>query len=155
MPGQTGEQLLETMTNLPDVMWHGAHGELLPPKWCAQFAASATVHHKGNKDAPKFVRVPKDAQRWFKPNHYCQTEEDEFWFAPNGSDDLGPVIGYGDTIEEAIDAVKDNFDLIGDASVEIRPDGFMELLKDIQAAEEKGIEFTDQKVPDPITAIEV
>lgn len=153
MPGQTGEQLLETMTNLPSVMWHGAHGELIKPEWCAKFATSATLRHKGNKDAPKYVRIPKEAQRWVKPNHYCQTGYEDFWFAPNGSDDLGPVIGIGDTIEDAIEAVKANFEAIGDDSIEIRPEGFKDLLEDIHAAEDKGIEFSDQPVPEPETAL--
>lgn len=155
MPGQTGEQLLETMANLPDVLWHGARGELITPEWRAKFATSATLRHKGNKDAPKYLHIPKEAQQWVKPNHYAQTGDEDFWFSPNGSDDLGPVIGMGDTIEEAIESVKEHFEAIGDASVEVKLEGFKEILEDVEKAESKGIEFTNQEVPDPKAALEL
>lgn len=62
MPGQTGEQLLETMTNLAKVIWHGAHGQLIQPEWAADFAASATLNYKGDLEDAKVIRISEDAK---------------------------------------------------------------------------------------------
>lgn len=153
MPGQTGEQLLETMSNLAEVIWKGAQGELIQPKWNADFAASATLNYKGDLDDWKVIRVPDEARRWVKLCRYMQ-QGDEYHFPPNKREDVGVVIGMGDSIEETIKAVGENFDKIGDDCLSVRLDGFMEVLEDIQKAEAEGIEFTPQEVPEPESVLE-
>lgn len=153
MPGQTGEQLLETMTNLPEVVWRGAQGELIQPEWAADFAASATLNYRGDLEDVKVIRVPTEARRWVKLCRYRQ-RGDEFIFPANKREDVGVVIGMADSIKGAIDSVKENFDAIGDESLSIKPEGFMDLLEDIHKAEQEGIEFTDQNVPEPETVLE-
>jgi len=146
MPGQTGEQLLETMTNLPQVIWMGAQGQLIQPKWAAPFAASATLIYKGDLEDVKVIRVPNEARRWVKLCRYRQNG-DEYHFPANKREDVGVVIGMGDTIEETINAVRENYEAIGDDSLSVKMDGFMEILKDIHQAQEEGIQFTKQEVP--------
>jgi len=153
MPGQTGEQLLETMANLPDVIWHGAHGELIQPKWNADFAASATLNYKGDLEDVKVIRVPEDARRWVKLCRYRQ-QGDKFHFPVNKREDVGVVIGMAGTIADTIKAVGENFEAIGDESLSVKLDGFKEILEDIHQAEEEGIEFTDQPVPEPASVME-
>ena len=60
----------------------------------------------------------------------------------------------GDTIEDAIAAVKENFEAIGDPLLSIKPEGFADLLADIQKAEKEGIEFTPEEVPEPISVLD-
>lgn len=153
MPGQTGEQLLETMTNLPEVIWRGAQGELIQPEWAADFATSATLNYKGDLEDVKVIRVPEQARPFVKLCRYRQ-KGDEFHFPANKREDVGVVIGMGDTIEEAIQNLKDNFNLIGDESLSIKPEGFMDLLEDIHQAEKEGIQFTKSEVPEPETVLE-
>lgn len=154
MPGQTGEQLLETMTNLPDVIWKGAHGELIQPEWAADFAASATLNYKGDLEDVKHIRVPDDARRWVKLCRYRQ-RGDEYIFPANKREDVGVVIGMADDIMATIESVKENFEAIGDESLSVKLEGFKDLLEDIQKAEKEGIEFTDRTVPDPDKVMEV
>ncbi len=153
MPGQTGEQLLETMENIAEVIWHGAHGELIQPKWNAKFAASATLNYKGDCEDWKDIRVPDEAKRWVKLCRYMQ-KGDEYHFPPNKRDDVGVVIGMGDTIEGTIKAVGENYEKIGDDSLSVKLDGFMEVLKDIHQAEQEGIQFTKETVPEPEIVLE-
>ena len=152
MPGQTGEQLLETMENLAEVIWMAAQGELVQPKWTADFAASATLCYKGDKAGWKIIKVPDDARRWVKLCRYGQWDG-VYHFPPNPREDVGVVIGKGPTIEATIASVKENFDLIGDDSLCVHLEGFKDLLQDIQQAEKEGIEFSEQPVPEPQTVI--
>jgi hypothetical protein len=154
MPGQTGEQLLETLENIADVMWHGAQGEFVQPKWNAKFAGSATLHYKGDLEDWKVIRVPEESKRWVKLGRYCIDDDGAYWFAPRPSDDCGVVIGMADDIMETIEAVKENFEPLKDEPLSINPDEFMEVLKDIQKAEKEGIEFTKSEVPEPISVVE-
>lgn len=154
MPGQTGEQLTETMENIADVIWKGANGELIKPEWNAKFATSATLHYKGDLDDWKVLKIPEESRKWFKLGRYCLDDEGNYWFSPRPSDDCGVVIGMGDTIEEAIASLREHFEAIKGEPVCINDNEFMEVLKDIHQAHDEGIPFTDKHVPEPVSAIE-
>lgn len=156
MPGLTGDQLPETCSNLAEVMWHGANGELIEPEFICGFSAVATLHYKGHVAHEWFsLRIPDEVRQWFKLYHFCKSD-DLYHFIPSvpfECDEPGTVIGIGDTIEEAIDHLKENLDVIKDEPVTASIEGFADLLKQIHEAEEQGVEFTDQEVPDPASVV--
>lgn len=150
MPGQTGEQLLETCTNLAEMILRGSTGELIKPEWAAKFAAEVTLHYKDCPDNGwKVMRIPEKVEQWVKLYHYSRTEDGLFHFPPHGTDEVGIVMGLGDTIEESIQHLKDNLELLKDEPVSAKLDGFVDLIKEIDKAEEAGMEFTDQQIPEP------
>lgn len=148
MPGQTGEQLLETLDNIVEVIWQGAQGNVIQPKWNADFAASATLNYKGGVDGWKVVKVKDSAKRWAKLNRFG-IRKGICHFPPNKRSDVGVVIALGNTIEETIAGVKENFEAIGDEGLSIQFEGFIDLLESIHKAEKEGIEFTPKRVPEP------
>lgn len=145
--GQTCEQLQETCANLADVIWHGANGELLEPKWNYKFAASATMHYDACVDGHwKTLRVPKEVKQWVKAAHYCEVDG-VLQFPPSPSDELGVVIGCGNSITETLAHLRKNIDALGDAPVSFQLDGFHDLLDDIREAQKKGMKFTEGAIP--------
>lgn len=153
MPGQTGEQLLETCSNLALVIWEGANGILTKPEWSAHFAAAATVHYDVDEKGWRVMRVPEEADRWFKPLHYCVVDG-LLKFPPHRNDEVGVLLGLGDTIEDAIDALNENFSAFKNEAVSIHTHGFADLIKSIKGAESEGLEFSDQPVPKPEIVLE-
>ena len=146
MPGQTGEHQLETISNFADIIWQGANGKVIEPIIAWQFAAEATLHYDvDTKDATiddewKTLTFPPEALRWLKLYHYCKLG-DEYHFSAKGTDEVGVVLGVGDSAEEAIDHLKDNLELLKDLPVHAEVAGFADLLKSIMEAEQEGIEF--------------
>lgn len=153
LPGQTGEHLLETCTNLPQVIYEGAQGNVSKPEFAHEFAAEATLHCTADCDGPRVLRLPEEAKRWVKLYHYC--EADGLYHFPEGkNDELGVVVGNGDTIEEAIDSVNEHFEMLDGEPLRIDFEGFADLLAEIQTAEDKGVQFSDQEVPEPSIVVE-
>lgn len=154
MAGQTQEHLLETCTNLTEVIRGGSEGELIVPEFSHQFAAEATMHYKTQNESEgwKTIRVPKESREWFKLYRCCYYD-DAFQFPKGRNDELGVVIGLGDTIEESIDNLKENFESVKDEPVSIEVAGFADLLEQIKDAEKEGVEFSDQAVPKPEIAL--
>ena len=148
MPGQTGEQLLETCTNLADVIWAGANGEMIVPEYAAKFSAEATMYYTAGEDDWRVLTIPEKVRDSIKLYHFCELDG-VFHFPPAKNTELGVVLGMGDTIVEAIDNLKENFDAMKDEPVKIRADGFKDLVESIESAEEEGIEFTSQPLPEP------
>jgi hypothetical protein len=153
LPGQTGEHLQKTCSNLPEVIYEGAQGNLIIPQFTHRFATEATVHYTAGSDGAKVLRIPEEARPFFKGYHYCE-HEGLYHFPPHKTDEVGVIIGQGDTVKEAIDDLKANFDLIKDEPVSIEVSGFVDLIREIDDAEENGVEFTDQPIPPPESVIQ-
>lgn len=154
MAGQTMEHLLDTCTNLPLVIYAGAQGEIVKPDFRSPFAAEATLHYKSNGEGSewKTLQVPEEIESAVKLYRCCYADG-AYQFPPHKSDELGVISGDGQTIEEAVGKLKDNFDALKGEPVSIELSGFADLLKQIQDAEKEGVEFTDQAIPEPETVL--
>ena len=154
MPGQTGEHQLKSCTNLPKVIWHGANGELIPPRFKWKFACEATLHYKKNTKDPAIAEewktlsdVPPEVLPWTAFYHYCIIDG-VYHFMGENTDEVGVVIGVGDSTEQAIDHLKRNLDMLKEQPVYAELAGFAGLLESIKEAEEQGITFGG-RIPKP------
>lgn len=145
MPGQTGEQLTETCENFGEVIWGGACGHVVEPKFLFNFAVEATMHYTENDEYWKTLRVPKEVERWTKLYHYCMIDG-VYHFPVTRNDELGVLLGVGKTVDEAINHVKKNFEYFKNEPVDIRFQEFACLLNELQKAP---IKITTDKIPDP------
>jgi hypothetical protein len=155
-PALCGEHQWETCANLAEIIWAGAHGDVIEPEFKFTFAASATLHYKSYEPMTdsrvilkewKSLEVPKDVIRWFKPYHYCIVGE-IYHFVPSKMDEVGVVIGVGSSIKESIDHLKKNLESMSKLPVWTNISDFPELIKSIITAEDKGIKFA-KDIPDP------
>ncbi len=148
MPGQTGEQLLNTCKNLGECIYKGALGEMIVPEFLGNFAAAATITNTaGSAEDWKVLRVPEEAREWTHLTHFCQVD-DICHFPPGRLNELGVVVGYGDSIDKAIESLKEHLDLFKDEPVSYETDGFYDLIKSIKSAEDEGLIFSDEEIPD-------
>jgi hypothetical protein len=161
MPGQTGEHQLETCSNLADVIWQGANGIVIEPEFAWNFAAEATLHYDmKSKDAAivdewKTLHPPEDVLRWMKLYYYCREPDeggDTYHFSAKNTDEIGVMIGVGNSVDEAIEHLTDNLEMLEGLPVHANIAGFASLLKSIKEAEKHGIKFGG-KVPRPETML--
>jgi len=158
MPGQTGEHQLETCTNIADVIWHGANGIIIKPDFKWKFAAEATLHYDLKSKDPsineewKTLHLSPEARKWMKLYHYCKFD-DVFHFAAEGTDEIGVMIGVGNSTEEAINHLKSNLKLLKGLPVSAETAGFVDLLESIKEAEKRGLKFGG-KIPKPETILQ-
>lgn len=146
MAGQTAEHQLETINNLAEVIWYGANGIVVPPQFAWKFAAEATLHHTlepkddSTHDAWKSLEIPKNVRRWVKLYNYCVVDG-VYHFPLEGTDEVGVVVGVGDSPIESLQHLMKNLKLLKDVPVEARTLLFLNLVKSIHAAEANGIGF--------------
>lgn len=153
MPGQTGEHLLKTCTNLPEVIWSGANGELIVPQFEQDHAAEATVHYTGGKSTEyKTFVIPDSVRDWFKPYH-CFMADGAYHVTPGVNDEVGVILGNGNSTEAAMGSLKSHMEELKDEPLTADLYLFAELLEKIHQAEEEGIEFSRKPVPEPEVAV--
>jgi hypothetical protein len=150
--GQTMEHQYLNCSNLPEVIWSGANGDLLTPEFIAPFAAEATLHHKDGCEW-RVLQIPEEARDHVKLTHFCEGGDGLYHFPPGKNDEVGVVLGLGDSVEEALEDLKEYFELLEGEPVEIRLHAFADLLEQIKEAEKDGMEFGDDALPKPEIAL--
>lgn len=119
-PSPATEAQLELYENLGDIIWHGSQGELIEPITSAKFAVEAVMCMKADKTMWRTLEVPESIKQWVKIGSCCYIDG-QYAIPPDGGgdDEIGWMLGIGDTIQEAIDHLKENVELLGDCRVHV------------------------------------
>lgn len=148
----TGSQL-NLWSNFPEIVYYGAQGILIEPEPAAQFACECILTLKCPKGEWGKTRIPKALEQWAKFSGCCEIDG-AICFPPteHHGDEVGWLTSIGDTAIEAIEAMHEHVKLLPDG-LSAATDSLFELLKSIKDGEKEGIEFSDQPVPEPETAL--
>lgn len=142
----------EMVGNWGDIVWHGAHGELVEMEQVAKFGVQALI--KVDRSSWQVMQLPDEVEQWCKFAFCCCVDgcvcipPDE-----NGVPEIGWLVAIGDTIEEAMDSLREHSEQLPDG-VSCEFHALADLLKEVQTAEELGMEFTDQEIPEPASVVE-
>lgn len=159
-PLPPGEIELELFSNLPQIMWHGSVGDLVEIEPAAKFAAQVMLYSRWAGENWQPMDIPDDARRWVKlmissnPDGPYVCPEHKRNPLPSVNEEIGSVVGLGDTIEDAIEAVGRNLEGVGGFDVDVSLEPLATCLKSIHSAEDNGMEFTPQPVPEPAVILE-
>lgn len=135
------ESYIELFSNWAEVIWAGAHGEMVDLSPVAKFSAQIILKSSWVADN-KFlaVRYPDEISQWVKLHNLCIIDGQTF-VAPQDFPEFGSVVGLGDTIEDAVELAKERADQIECLDLQI-PDGVFEKAeKQIEQGREVGISF--------------
>lgn len=145
-PSPPSQLQCEMIGNLGEIVWCGANGLVIEPEPVKQFGVQAIFQ------VPRgdwfVLKIPHELQQWVKVGFSCMVDGN-ICVPPDqsGVAEIGWVLGIGDSIEEAIDHLKENVEQMP-SGVEVQVGAIGELLE--QARE---VEFTDEKVPEPEIAV--
>lgn len=141
--------MTEMIANYSEVIWYGANGVMVNPESAARFGVQALCKTDQDQDCWTYVKLKGDLDRWLKSRNtigfkgmlaYPSVDhhaECEAW-----------LVGIGDTLAEAIKHLQHNTKMLPD-NMSCDCLSLVDLLKEIENAEEKGMEFTNQKIPGP------
>lgn len=142
--------------NLPEIVWAGGNGELIDPEVDEddKFSAECLLTMKREEGGWGKTRVPPELEDAMSLRNCCMVEG-ATCFPPNDirGDEIGWLVAKGSTMEETVERMLEYKKLLPDGVVG-HTEGLADVIKEIQAAEEQGIEFTDQEVPQPAIVIE-
>ena len=159
-PEPPGSIVMEQVKNLGEFMYHGAVGELRELEIEQPFGVSVSLYSSWSKTNWQPVIVPEEIRRWVKLFNYCYADgayhcipKDVNDTYSEGHDQIGAVVALGDTIEEAIDNVKDYCSQVMGFDTEDQIDALQECLRRIHEGEKEGIDFKAD-VPEPASVAE-
>src|SRR4029077_5897191 len=102
-PGELYQYLIE---NLAEVLWHGAEGELVEPKWRHAWGAQLILTSDWAENGWQPIEFPAEAEFHVKL-HYHTIIGGRNYYVPQAvtMPEIGAVVAGGDTKEAAIKAV--------------------------------------------------
>jgi hypothetical protein len=141
------------ITNLAEVIYHGAHGEMVEPENDDPIGAQALITSDREKEEWLPFPMPEELRPWIKAAFSCEVEG-IFTIAPNPLENwAGWLVATGPSIEDTIQTLKERKEML--------PDGFdcdltslCDLLRELEDAKDMGIKITEQPVPEPSTVIQ-
>jgi hypothetical protein len=151
----TGSQIV-LWKNLPEIIWAGANGELVNPEVAEKdkFSAECLLTMKREEGGWAKTRIPEELKDAMLVRNCCAVDG-AVAFPPNDikGDEIGWLVAKGSTMEETVERMLEYKKLVP-SGVVAHTEGLADVIKEIQAAEEKGIEFTDQEIPEPAIVVE-
>lgn len=146
---------MEMIKNIGEMVFRGAHGELVEPEFEAEYGIQVAVFHDHDKELPKQFPIDPEVRRWIKLMEFCQVGElYQIIPRPPHGEKIGWLIGIGNTVQKAADHVQDVADQFKNYPFDIKIDALPEAIKQAEAMEKQGMEFSDQPLPDPGEVLE-
>lgn len=148
----TGSQL-NTWKNFPEIVYHGANGELIDPIPAHKFSCETLLSVKMRKEEWTVAPVVEELKDVALYSGCCEIDG-SICFPPDGheSGDVGWLVSGGDTVEEAVQKMIETAQLLPDG-VSAATDELIGLIVKIQAAQDEGVHFAN-KIPPPEVVIE-
>jgi hypothetical protein len=99
--------LLNMYTNLPEVFWEGAAGNLVEPEVAGKWCAEILIHFAGDGKAWRSIEFPEEIRDHIKLRASARLDG-RYYMIPQvtGPQMVGAACGIGATMKEAIDQAK-------------------------------------------------
>lgn len=135
------ELQINMIDNLPDIMWHGAEGELIEPEIPSKYGAELIIHSDWADKHPLAIDFPKEMRDKVKFRY--NTEFDgRTWIMPQGAGPrIAAVVEHGNSLQDIIEAAKEDAGKINGLQIENFSRSFDDALDKIKQIKEWGIQF--------------
>jgi hypothetical protein len=132
----------ELFANWGEVLWAGAHGEVIEPEPLYKYGAEALIHSSFADCHWQSVRFPEEIRPYVKLRNHTIIEGVDYVVPQDcHMPEIGAVIGLGDTIEEAIGHLAENAAQVKGYYVDIKLDAIPKAIKEIQASKDMGMDL--------------
>lgn len=136
------EVYVEMYSNWGEIIWGGAHGEVVEPKVVAKYGAELMIESTWAETHWQAVSYPKEVAQWVKWKNPCILKGQTYIVPTDTKLSLiGAVVGLGNTVQAAIDQCVKHRALIQGYSIYSEDDCFDEALKRVDVARKMGISF--------------
>jgi phosphoribosylamine-glycine ligase len=137
-PGTSAIQC-ELFENFSQVIYGLATGEKIKPIIKHKYSAAMPMHtEEGGKEWIN-ISFPQDMRQWIKLRMAVKKGKD--YYSVPGFDSVGTVIGFGNTVKEAIEQVKERIKDVKAKRLNKDVAGFDEIYKQIEEGKQYGINF--------------
>lgn len=130
-----GETFIHAANNLPEILWHGAAGELVHMESEFKYAAQIIMCSEWAEEHCQQVTFPEEIRPFVKLYNHCMIDGSDYVVPQIAKmKQIGSVIGLGNTPEEACDAAKEYAEQIKGYDIESEADSLDECVETLAKA---------------------
>ena len=127
----------EMYDNIAEIIWYGSEGKMIQPVSKYKYGVEILIHSPWADKNWQPIDFPKEIRKYVKLRNACRINGN-FYVIPQavGLPEIGAVLGFGNTIDEAINHAKDNASKINGYYINIPEecmDKAMEVLKETES----------------------
>lgn len=137
-PGTSAIQC-DLIENYTEVCLGLATGERVDPVIKHKYSAACAFHSAEAMTDWIGVEFPEEMRRWVKLRMGAK-KGGKYWAVP-GFDSLGTVIGFGQTVEEAVKVVEERMKEVRVKRIDTGIEKLKDILKDIEEGRKRGVPF--------------
>jgi hypothetical protein len=130
-PSPPSELFIEMITNLPEIIWYGSEGKCIDLIPTAKFGIEVIITSNYAEKDFQAIYFPEKITQWVKL-HNALKRDDTWYVIPTGEKEIGAVVAIGNTLDEAIEKVKDYCSQITGYCIDIRLDS-INTVKEVMA----------------------
>ena len=140
------ELQLYMIQNLAEILWHGAAGELVEPKYSAKFGFEVLIRSDWAMKNPLLVEVPKAFRKQVK-FHYASRFDGQIWIMPQrGNDTIGSIVTTGDHIYDCFSEAEKISDQIKGTGIKTCISAIPSVKKNIDHLQEWGVDMVGKGI---------
>ncbi len=110
---------LEMIENLPEIMWEGADGKLVEPKYKAKYGCEVLIKSQWAPTKPMLIQFPEEYRDQIKLR-YAAKFGNETWILPQDSgEEVGAIVAYGKSLEDCMAEVNEIGEQVKGTQLEI------------------------------------
>ena len=136
------ELQLNMLTNLAEIMWEGAGGKMVEPKFAGKYGAQFIIESKWSINNPLLVEFPAEYRDRIK-FRYATMFGKELWIMPQKSDTPGfaSIVTTGDSLDACFEEAQEIAGQIRGIGIECQIGSMDGLKKNLEQFAEWGVEF--------------
>jgi hypothetical protein len=139
IPSPPGEAWSEWLTEYGKDIWDVANGNAPKMKHEYKYAAEIMIHSEWLAKNWVPVEYPKSIRQYVKLRNNCVIEGHEYSMPFDEEKTVGAIIGFGNTMEEAIEMCKENAEDFWCHDMFMKPESFDEIIKASKVGHKWGI----------------
>lgn len=142
LPSPPNEIQQMVFDNWPEILLRGAQGQMVDPNPVHKYGVCAMIHSSWSDKNWQSVKFPEEIRPFVKLRNHCKIEGVDYVVPQEvGLPEIGAVIGLGETLDDAIEHLKENAAQIKGYFLEIKLDSIETALEEKYKAEKLGIEI--------------
>jgi hypothetical protein len=147
--GSPPSELYQQMAdNWAEVIWAGAHGELIEPKWNAKWGVQAMIHSPWADQNDLSLYFPDKIAEWVKLRNVAKVEDHWMVMPQNvGLPEVGAVVATGNTLMEAMKKLVEYSRQVEGYQTEVQLKALPDVIESIDQAQRHGIKFDTAPLP--------
>lgn len=141
-----GELEMHMFKNFSDIVWYGANGVMVEPEERGAFGAQAIISSAWADGNIQPITFPKEFRNNIKLRNAIKMDG-QYYILPQrvAAAEIGSIVAYGDTLEEAVDAVEEIAKEVSGYQIKVPLHAFDDADEELALAKKMGIDFFSKK----------